>query len=186
MRAFWTFGLTVAAIVVAGSLALFSDWHLLSAAEKAPAATATADEAAVERSRKTVAMLDNVYKQAIVLITDKYVHTMDDFAAGSAAVLLFERISQGGDHKVRLIDVTGEPYNPDNVAQDAFEREAVERLKNGAALYDEVVDIDGRPHLRSMTAVPVVMQRCVMCHEHYADVKEGHPIGAISYTVPIE
>jgi hypothetical protein len=30
------------------------------------------------------------------------------------------------------------------------------------------------------------MKKCVMCHAHYADAKKGEPIGAISYTVPIE
>jgi len=30
------------------------------------------------------------------------------------------------------------------------------------------------------------MKKCVMCHEHYADVKKGEPIGTISYTVPIQ
>ncbi len=55
--------------------------------------------------------LDNIFKQTIVLITDKYVHDEDDFAAGSAAVLLFENISKSGDNKIRLIDATGEPYD---------------------------------------------------------------------------
>jgi|GEM_PF-5876378 len=40
--------------------------------------------------------------------------------------------------------------------------------------------------LRALTSVPVVMKKCVMCHEHYADAKEGEAIGAISYTFPIE
>jgi hypothetical protein len=30
------------------------------------------------------------------------------------------------------------------------------------------------------------MEKCVMCHAHYADVKKGAPIGAISYSLPIE
>jgi hypothetical protein len=40
--------------------------------------------------------------------------------------------------------------------------------------------------LRAITPVPVVMQKCVMCHEHYRDAKPGEAIGAISYSVPIE
>ena len=144
------------------------------------------DEAALKRSRKTTQTLDNIFKQAIVLITDKYVHDEDDFAAGSAAVLLFENVSKSGDNKIRLIDATGEPHDPDNVAQDDFEREAIKQLKSGAKLYEQVVSVDGKPMLRTVTPVPVVMQKCVMCHEHYADAKEGEPIGAISYMVPIE
>ena len=145
------------------------------------------EDAAVERSRKTVRMLDDVYKQTIVLITDKYVHDTNDFAAGSAAVLLFKNISKSGNQQVRLLDATGEPYEPENVAKDAFEKEGIRRIKAGAAFYDEVVQKDGKFELRAMTPVPVVMQKCVMCHAHYADAKsKGAPIGAISYTVPIE
>ena len=151
-----------------------------------PAAAAKPSEAAIARSRKTVQMLDSIYKQTIVLITDKYVHDHDDFAAGSAAVLLFKNITDAGSHKVRLIDATGEPYEPENVARDAFEKEGIKRLKAGAAGHEQVVTADGKSYLRSMTPVPVVMKKCVMCHEHYGDVKEGEPIGAISYTMPIE
>ncbi len=157
-----------------------------TAADEKPAAAKTPDKAAVERTRKTVQTLDNIYKQVVVLVTDKYVHDTDDFAAGSAAVLLFKNISDSGSHNVRLLDATGEPYEPENVAKDDFEREGVKRLKAGAANYEQVVSEDGKPYLRAMTPVPVVMKKCIMCHEHYADAKKGEPIGAISYTVPIE
>lgn len=141
---------------------------------------------AVERSRKSIRTLDNIFKQTIVLITDKYVHDEDDFAAGSAAVLLFKNISESGDNKVRLIDATGDPYDSENVAQDAFEKTGIKRLKAGANMHEKVELRDGRPVLRALTAVPVVMDKCVMCHAHYADAAQGEPIGAISYTLPIE
>ena len=155
-------------------------------AKKQSAATKP-DAAAVERARKTVRMLDDVYKQTIVLITDKYVNKKEDFAAGSAAVLLFKNISKSGNQQVRLLDATGEPYEPDNVAKDAFEKTGVARIKAGTAFYDEVVEKDGKYELRAMTAVPVVMDKCIMCHDNYAAAKKkGEAIGAISYTVPIE
>jgi hypothetical protein len=144
-------------------------------------------KAAVERARKTVQMLDEIYKRTIVLITDKYVDTPDDFAAGSAAVLLFDQITEGGSHAVRLIDATGLPYDPENVAKDAFEKEAIQKLKAGAASHEQITtDEDGQPTLRVVTAVPVVLERCIMCHDHYADAKKGEPIGGISYAIPIE
>lgn len=144
------------------------------------------EEAAVARTRKTVQMLDNVYKQTIVLITDKYVHSENDFPAGSAAVILFRKISESGSHEVRLIDATGMPYEAKNVARDEFEKEGLKRLKGGEAYYEKVVEQDGKPRLRALTPVPVVMKKCVMCHEHYAQAKPGEPIGAISYSLPIE
>jgi hypothetical protein len=146
------------------------------------------DDVAVERARRTVRMLDEIYKQTIVLVTDKYVNKPEDFAAGSAAVLLFKNLSKSGHQQVRLIDATGDPYEPANVAQDAFEKEGIKKLRGGAAFYDQVVAKDnGKFELRAMTPVPVVMQKCVMCHSNYEDAKKkGEVIGAISYIVPID
>lgn len=141
---------------------------------------------AVKRTRETVKLLDNVYKQTIVLITEKYVEDEDDFPAGSAAVELFRRIGKGGSHKVRLIDATGQPNAPQNVAKDEFEKEGLSKLKAGKDYYDEVVTRDGEHYLRAITPVPVVMKKCVMCHSHYADAKEGEPIGALVYEMPIK
>lgn len=146
------------------------------------------DEAALERTRKVVRMLDDIYKQSIVLITDKYVQDEDDYPAGSAFVKLFEVISKSksGNHQVRLIDATGKPYEPENIAKDNFEKDGIKRLKAGESTVEQVIEKDGKLHLRTLTPVPVVMKKCVMCHEHYADAKQGEPIGAISYIVPID
>ncbi len=142
-------------------------------------------KAAVNRTRDTVKMLDDVYKQAIVLITDKYVNDESDFPAGSAAVELFKRVGKTGYHQVRLLDATGQPYEEKNVAKTDFEKEGVKQLKGGKDFYEEVVIKKGKPYLYAMTPVPVVMKKCIMCHPHYADVKQGEPIGAISYELPI-
>lgn len=145
-----------------------------------------ADKAAVERARKSIKMLDDVYKTAIVLITDKYVETNKDYPAGRLAVIWFKNLSEKGNHQVRLIDATGEPDNPRNVASDEFEKKGIKELKGGKAYYDEVVMKEGKPYLRAVTAVPVVMDKCILCHPNYKNVPKGEPIGAISYTMPIE
>jgi hypothetical protein len=144
------------------------------------------DEAAVARARKTALMLDDVYKNAIVLITDKYVNKEEDFAAGAAAVQLFKTISDKGWHNVRLLDATGDPYDAENVAKDDFEKEGIKSLKAGKATVEQVVEQDDKPYLRVMTPVPVVMKKCTMCHPNYEEAKKGEPIGAISYLIPIE
>lgn len=144
------------------------------------------DEAHVERTRATVRLLDNVYKNAVVLITETYVHDEDDFPAGAAAVELFRRTSKDGSHQVRLLDVTGMPYDDENVASDAFEKAGVQQIKEGKEYYEEVVAVDGQPQLRAMTPIPVVLEKCAMCHPHYKDVRPGAAIGALSYTVPIK
>ncbi len=177
---------TASLIFFAGMVAIACSDEPSAAKKEQKNSTQRPDDAATERSRKLVRMLDVIYKQTIVLITDKYVHDENDFPAGSAAVQLFASISKSGSHQVRLIDATGEPIEPANVAKTAFEKEGVKRLKAGAAYFDQVIEMDGQRRLNAITPVPVVSQKCVMCHAHYANVKQGEPIGAISYIVPIE
>lgn len=143
-------------------------------------------KAAVNRARETVKMLDDVYKNAVVLITDKYVNDEDDFPAGSAAIELFSRISKKGWHVVELLDATGEPYDPDNVASDDFEKKGIAELKGGKDYYEEVQKKDGAWVLRAVTPIPVVMQKCTMCHENYKKAKKGEPIGVLAYEIPIK
>ena len=59
-------------------------------------------------------------------------------------------------------------------------------MKAGKNYVEEVTRKEGKPVLRAVTAVPVVLQKCVMCHPHYKDAKKGEAIGAVSYTLPIE
>ncbi len=152
----------------------------IPADEKEPA------DPAVERTRKTVRMLDDLYKTAVVLITTHYVNDTTDLSAGSAAVALFDAMKKKGWHEVRILDATGEPYNEANVPRDAFEREALRRLKSGLSWYDEVGQLNGQPVLRAATPIPVVLQKCAMCHPHYKDAKPGEAIGLLSYTIRVE
>lgn len=186
MKKSWIVGSVVTAVIAVTAVGLSGGAKSATADQKAAGRIpAGPNEEAIARTRDTVKMLDDVYKQAIVLITDKYVHDEEDFPAGSAAVELFRRVGKTGYHQVRLIDATGEPYEPDNVAKTPFEKQGIKTLKAGKATHEEVVVKDGQAYLRMMTAVPVVMQKCVMCHPHYADAKKGEPIGAISYELPI-
>src|SRR5690242_2281573 len=81
---------------------------------------AAGQDPALERTRKMVQMLDDIYKTTVVLITDKYVNDEKDFPAGSAAIALFGAIQKKGWHEVRLLDITGDPVGTKNVAKDAF------------------------------------------------------------------
>jgi hypothetical protein len=172
------------ALIMSGLAAAAITLFAVSLPGQDQSATKPAEEA-IERTRETTRMLDEIYKRVIVLVTDKYVHDEDDFAAGSAAVELFRQLSEGETQKVRLIDVTGQPYESENVAKSDFEKRGVQKLKHGAASFDEVFTRDGKAYLQTVTAVPVVHERCVMCHAHYEDAKEGEPIGALSYVLPV-
>lgn len=168
------------------SLVLLGAATAVMAATPATTKTSATSTTGVDRARATVKMLDDIYKSVIVLITDKYVHTESDYPAGSAAVELFAAITKKGPQNVRLIDVTGAPYEEKNVARDSFEKEGVKQLKAGKDYYEQVVEENGKRYLRAITPVPVVMQKCVMCHPHYEDAKKGEAIGAIVYKLPIE
>jgi hypothetical protein len=169
----------VAALSIVGGITFLMQGSVNSE-EKKPA------DPALERTRKTVRMLDDVYKTAVVLITEHYVNDDDDLPAGSAAIALFAAVKEKGWHEVRLLDATGDPYDDKNVAKDDFDRMAIKKLKAGGDFYDQVEEKKGKRFLRAATPIPVVLKKCIMCHEHYGDVKDGQPIGILSYTIPIE
>lgn len=143
-------------------------------------------EEALARTREQVKMLDDIYKTAVVLITDKYVNSEDDFPAGSAAIALFSAVKKKGWHEVRLVDASGEPLMEGNSPQDDFEKQAVEALKKGDDYYEEIVELQGKPTLRAATPVPVVLEKCTMCHPNYKEVAKGAPIGILSYKLTIK
>lgn len=143
-------------------------------------------DAAVERARREVRMLDDLYKSAIVLITEHYVQDGNDLPAGSAFKALFQTMKDKGWHDVRLLDATGQPYNDENLPSDDFEKNAIKELAGGKASVDQVITEDGRRYLRVATAIPVVMEKCTMCHENYRSVPEGKAIGALGYKLPIQ
>ena len=144
------------------------------------------DDPALVRTRKQVQMLDDLYKTAVVLITEHYVNTDADLPAGTAAKALFAAMKKKGWHEVRLLDASGEPIMKSNSPADDFEKEAIKQLLAGKTGYEQVIEKDKKRYLRSATAVPVVMKKCIMCHPNYENVKADQPIGALSYTIPIE
>ena len=175
---------TRARIVCAGATALVSFAALVRhhhAADKPSAA-----DPALERTRKQVRMLDDLYKSAIVLITDKYVHNDNDLPAGTAFKALFAAMKKKGWHEVRLVDATGDPIAASNAPADDFEKAAVKKLLAGESGHEQVIEKEGKRYLRSATVIPVVMKKCAMCHPHYEDVPEGRAIGALAYTLLIE
>ncbi|MEZ6034598.1 MAG: DUF3365 domain-containing protein [Planctomycetaceae bacterium] len=167
-------------VVFAGSFAVRE-----TGTAKAAAANLAVKDPAVERARREVRMLDDIYKTAIVLVTGHYVHDDTDLAAGSAFKALFEAVGKKGWHEVRLVDATGEPYNDQNLPKDGFEKDAVKQILEGKSATDTVVEEGDRKYLLAATAIPVVMEKCIMCHENYRSVAKGKAIGVLSYKVPI-
>lgn len=144
------------------------------------------DDPAISRTREQVRMLDDIYKTAVVAITEKYVHKESDSPAIVVAMGLFDAMKKKGWHEVRLIDATGSPYDDKNVAKDDFEKAAIKALLSGKESFEQVVTVSGKQRLRVATAVPVVLEKCTMCHENYKSVKKGVAIGALTYDVPVK
>jgi hypothetical protein len=163
---------------------VFSAALLLAGVSLLPGQGAKSD-VAVERTRKQTKMLDDLYKTAIVLITEHYVKG-DEPAAAVAGKLLWKAMKEKGHHEVRLVDATGDPLEVGNVAADDFEKAAIKEILGGKASVEKVVEKDGKRYLRTATIVPVVMEKCKSCHPNYKDVPKGKAIGALAYIVPIE
>lgn len=141
-------------------------------------------KAAVARTRKQILMLDDLYKTAVVLITEHYVNDPSTLSAATASKALFAAMKEKGWHDARLIGFTDALTNPDeNAPQDDFERNAKTNILQGATSHERVVTKGGKDYLRMATAVPVVMEKCVMCHANFKGKKGA--IGAIGYTVPL-
>lgn len=140
------------------------------------------DSAALARTREQVQMLDDLYKNAVVAITNSYVDQQADTPAATVAKDVFAAMHKKGHHHARLLDATGKPRNKENVARTPFEKKAVEAIAGGKATYEEVAEVDGKPVLRVGTVVPSVMKQCVICHGG----KEGRVLGAIIYELPIK
>ncbi len=142
------------------------------------------DQAAVERARDTVKLIDALYKNYVVEITKTYVgEKKKGPPAARVTKRVFAAMHKAGFHRARLVDATGAPINEDNRPNTPFENKAVKLIKAGKGYYDEVAVSDGKNVLRAATVVPVVMKQCIACHPGY---KEGDVLGALVYEVPIK
>lgn len=140
------------------------------------------DSAALKRAREHVQLLDDLYKTHVVVVTKTYVEQQADTPAATVAKLVFEAMHKKGHHTAQLLDVTGHPKNKENVAKTPFEKKACKEIATGKASYEEIDEVGGKPVLRVATIVPSVMKQCAICHGG----KEGRPLGAIVYEVPIK
>jgi hypothetical protein len=128
-------------------------------------------------------MLDDLFKNAIVLIDETYVKKPGDVAAATASKALFAAMKKAGWYDVRLLGLTDVIGDQDDVPRDAFEQTAAKKLLAGETWYEEVSERIGKRYLRVATGIPVVSENCLMCHANFKGNKGN--IGALSYTVPV-
>jgi hypothetical protein len=140
------------------------------------------DPAALKRTRESVKMLDDLYKNAVVIITKTYVEKQADTPAATVAKELFNAMHKQNWHLARLVDATGRPKNKENLPKTDFEKRGAEKIKAGKAYFEEIGEKDGKPVLRVATVVPSVLPQCATCHGG----KQGRVLGAIVYELPIK
>jgi hypothetical protein len=136
-----------------------------------------ADEPAVVRAREQAKMLDELYKNAVVSITQKY----DGPPAIKVAKDVFAAMEKGGWHRARLVDASGSPQNEANLPQTAFEKRAVKVIQGGQPYYEEIVGEGTDRTLHVATIVPAVAKKCASCH----GVQEGELLGFLRYEIPV-
>ena len=137
----------------------------------------------LEHARKTVRMLDDVYKTYIVLITEEYVDDPSVLPAATLSKRVFKSMNKKGWHKVRLLDATGTPFNPENNPVDAFERDAINEMISGKTYFEKIEKIEGKDHLRAVTSVHAVTKGCISCHP---SSRVGDLLGGIAYNIALE
>ncbi len=137
----------------------------------------------LEHARKTVRMLDDIYKTYIVLITEEYVDDPSVLPAATLSKRVFKSMNKKGWHKTRLLDATGTPFNPENNPVDAFERDAINALISGKTYFEKIEKVEGKDHLRAVTSVHAVMKGCISCHP---SSRVGDLLGGIAYNIALE
>jgi hypothetical protein len=135
-------------------------------------------DAELNRAREQVKMIDELYKNAVVSITNKY----NGPPAIKVAKDVFAAMEKNGWHKAKLVDATGAPQNEANLPQTAFEKRAVKAIRAGQPYYEEVSGEGLDRTLYAATIVPAVTGKCATCH----GVNQGDLLGFIRYEMPVK
>ncbi len=137
------------------------------------------DDAALERTREEVKMLDELYKNAVVSVTERW-------RKGPPAIMMakdvFGAMEKSGWHSARLVDATGSPLGEANAPKTEFEKEAAKAMREGKTYVEKVVGEGPNRTLYAATVVPAVHDRCATCH----GVDKGDLLGFIRYEVPVK
>src|SRR4051794_38061572 len=89
-----------------------------------PADPTSGDDPALDRARAQAMMLDDLFKVAVVDITNRY----DGPPAAKVAKTIFAAAKDKKYFNARLLDATGSPQNEANVARDDFEKRAAKAM----------------------------------------------------------
>ncbi|HEX4150569.1 MAG TPA: hypothetical protein VHY20_16340, partial [Pirellulales bacterium] len=60
---------------------------------------------------------------------------------------------------------------------------AIKQVLAGKDYYEEIETKDGTRYLRAATVLPMVMEKCTLCHDNFKGKKV---VGALAYTLRLE
>ena len=175
----WTFLGCASCLVAAVALAAVTGL-------RAPAARAEAEgnaDPALDRTREQVKMLDDLYKTAVVTISNTYVTRPDAVPSIMIAKQVFTAMRKNKWHSARLVDGTGSPINDENAPTTDFEKAAFKAIRSGKPYYEQVVGEGDQRRLLAATVVPAVSKNCTACH---TDKKVGDVLGFLRYEIPVK
>jgi hypothetical protein len=135
-------------------------------------------DAALERTRAQVKMLDDLFKTAVIDITKRY----DGPSAAKVAKAIFAAAREKSCFDAKLLDATGAPQNEANVPRDGFEQRAAKAMVDGKTYFEELVGQGDTRRLRAATVVPAVVKKCAKCH----GVEQGDVLASLSYDLPVK
>jgi hypothetical protein len=169
-----------ATLLSVGFLAVSAAAALLGVFMSGPVLRADGPEAdpAVKRTREQVKMLDELYNNAVVSITNKY----DGPPAIKVAKDVFAAMEKSGWQRAKLVDASGSPQNEANLPQTDFEKRAAAAILAGKPYFEEIEGIGPGRKLYAATVVPAVTKKCAKCH----GVSEGDLLGFIRYEIPVK
>lgn len=125
-------------------------------------------------ARRTVRMMDDIYKAAVVHTHQMYVQDAGTPAAVIWAKQVFKSINGKGWPAAHMLASGDRPLNPENSPSDAFDKEAIRAFQAGKPTFEKV---EGNT-LRYATEIRILDQKCLMCHVHN---KNGDLVGGVSY-----
>ena len=92
-----------------------------------------------------------------------------------------EEMSAKGLYTSRLI--SDQPLNPNNVAKDVFERDAIKALSSGQEVFSRTEQVNGVMMFRRMTQDRASVEACIGCH---TGKKVGDMLGGLSLSLPMQ
>jgi len=144
----------------------------------APKAAAASNPSPVRLSlaeaRRTVRLMDDIYRIGVLTTHTMYVREPGVPAAITWGKQVLGQVNAEGWPQARIFAASDRPLNPENNPKDAFEREAIQAFKQGKTRVEQ----QEPGVLRYASEIRIGDKSCLTCHVRN---KEGDLLGGVSY-----